>query len=59
VQNFQKNHQDSDILSITDPNFDKHFVQLTVNISKEEANIKHYIQKSFENMNSIEQKIRL
>jgi len=34
-------------------------VKLTVKISKEETNIKNYISQSYDNMNSIEQKIRL
>jgi hypothetical protein len=48
-----------DILKINDPDFDKDYVKLTVQISKEESNIKNYISQSYDNMNSIEQKIRL
>jgi len=34
-------------------------VRLTVQISKEEINIKNYISQSYESMSSIEQKIKL
>lgn len=58
MRNFEGKVQE-DILKINDPEFDKDYVKLTVQISKEETNIKHYISQSYDNMNSIEQKIRL
>lgn len=58
VKKFEERIQE-DILKINDPEFDKDYVKLTVQISKEETNIKQYISQSYDNMNSIEQKIRL
>jgi len=57
VNNFENNNED--YLKINDQTFDKNYVRFTVEISKEEANIKVYISHAYENMNSIEQKIRL
>lgn len=56
---FENKIEEGNTLKINDPDFDKNYVKLTVEISKEEINIKNYISQSYESMSSIEQKIKL
>lgn len=59
MRSFQGKVQIERTLIINDPEFDKNYVRLTVEISKEEGQIKNYIAASYSSMSSIEQKIRL
>lgn len=46
VRMFENKILQENILNTNDPDFDKDYVKLTVQISKEETNIKHYISQS-------------